>query len=169
MAACGCDGGNDQQDQRDDDREVDVSDVHCHEWSRMDGASLRAEIASFLDETHRCADAQVFEGTTHDAVTVKIDEPSVIGFDAPEIAFAVDFADASMRQFGMRLDVAAPLALVILKFAARCLEGVAQRDIGIFVGMVECAGAADCDLMTRYGDAGSIRDCLDDDAGAAPR
>lgn len=125
LAACGCDLGNDRQNQHDGDRDDDVSGVHFHEWSRMDRARLRAVLASLLDETHRCADAQIFEGTTHDAVTVKIDEPSVIGLDAPEIAFAVDFADASMRRFGMRLDVAAPLALVILKFATCCFESVA--------------------------------------------
>jgi hypothetical protein len=61
---------------------------------------------------------------------VKINESAFFGFDAAAILSVIDFADASMRHFYMRLDLSAPLPFVVLKFSPGGLESVAQRKAG---------------------------------------
>jgi hypothetical protein len=117
------------------------------------GAGLWSKVARLFDEPHVGADAQCFERTAQDAVAVKVDDAAVIGLNAPEPAFVVQFADAPMRLFGVCLYVSASFPFIVLKLASRRLEGIAQRNIRIIVRLIARAGAPGDDLMTRHGNA----------------
>ena len=67
---------------------------------------------------------------------MKVDRPAVIRFDAAELAFAVDFADATLRGVSVELDLLPASSLVVLKPAPCGVESVAKSNIDIFVRVI---------------------------------
>jgi hypothetical protein len=118
----------------------------------VDRARLRPEIAGLLNESHDGADRQLIEGATQNAVAVKVDKPAVVGLDPAKEPLVIYLANATFGHVFMHLDLPPDFALLVLQFAASGLEGVAQRHVHVFVGVIRGVTVVDREFMTRDGD-----------------
>lgn len=115
-------------------------------------ARLRTVFA-FLDaEMHRHADVEPVERPVHDAVAVEIDVAAIAGLDAPETLHGVEFADAAVRHDFMFLGVAAPALHALFELARGGVEGIAQGDVRILMGVLVVLVAGHGDLAAGQGD-----------------
>jgi len=113
---------------------------------------LRTEVAALLREAHLDSRLQCVEWCVEDAVAVEIDQPTVVRFDAAEALRGIDLGDAPVRHLQVRLHVTAPRSLVVLELAPCGLERVAQRNVGVLMGLIHRACAPDVDLAARHRD-----------------
>jgi hypothetical protein len=118
----------------------------------VDRAGLWASISRLFHEPHLGTHRELLERSTQHTVAMKIDQPAVLGLDAPEVLRTIQLAYVTVWQVDVRLHLLVPLALIVLDFAPGGPEGVAQRDIGIFVGMVGRMSLSDGDLRARHGE-----------------
>src|SRR5271165_7325598 len=91
-------------------------------------ARLRALFPRLLDEAHLRADAQAVERAFGDGVAVEIDLPSLRRFDEPVVPAGYEFRNAAAALGGVRLDLAARIALDVLDLPHRGVESLADRD-----------------------------------------
>jgi hypothetical protein len=91
----------------------------------MNGTRLRSQVPGFLDKANGGADVEFVETKSEDAVAMKVDQATVVRFDAAELAFAVDFVDTATRGVRMELDLMPVSSFIVLKPAACRFESVA--------------------------------------------
>ena len=101
------------------------------------GTGLRTVLAHFLHEVHTLAGDQLVEVIFDDAVAVEIDFMAVGAGDDAVVLLGNNVHDDAVRQRLMRLDLAALLADIVFELAARIVKRVANRNIDVFMRLVE--------------------------------
>jgi len=78
---------------------------------------------------------------------MKIDQPTAIGLDSPELTIGIEFADVSVQRLHVSLDIMSPLSFVLFKFTPGGTEGVAQCHIRVLMRVSFVVCSPDCDLF----------------------
>jgi hypothetical protein len=98
-------------------------------------------------ETNLAANRELFERAVHDAVAMEIDLAAIRAQNEAAILRGQEPPDPTVVGHGVQLDVAPPLANVILEQPASCVESVANRNIDILMRMMRLGIAPDHDLV----------------------
>ena len=83
---------------------------------------------------------------------MEVDDAPLRSLDPSVAVVRVQLDDGAMRRGLVILDLAADLARVILELPVGGIEGIANRDIHVLVGMVLAGCAADHDLVSGHRD-----------------
>jgi hypothetical protein len=102
----------------------------------MYGACLQTVLTEFFREPDFVADLERIEITVDDTVAVKINIGAVRSLDTTAVLPGRHFTDFPMRRHFMSLDLAPLFPGMVLQFPADRVKGIAQRDVGIFMGMM---------------------------------
>ena len=113
----------------------------------MHGACLRPQVARLLGESHLGAGREVLESAAEDAVAMEPDQAPILGLDPARAMLGVELADPAVGRLVVGLHIATPLALVVLELAPGGFECIAQRDIGVLMGVVGRMRMSDRDLL----------------------
>ena len=101
------------------------------------------------DKPHFGADGERVKAVSGDAVAVEVDLLARAGEDEPAILSWQQLRDPAMVRRFMLLDLAAALAGMVFQPAPQGIEGIADRDMGILMGVIGAAIPADDDPATR--------------------
>ena len=102
----------------------------------MHRAGLRTFVALCFLEAHFVAGGELVERAVGEAVAMEVQQSAGVGRDAAKILSGEQFGDIAGRRLLMNFDLTALATSVLLQLAAHGVEGIAERDININVGMV---------------------------------
>lgn len=116
----------------------------------LHAAGLWAFLAHFLAEAHLRADLQLVVVVGDQAVAVEVEFAAVRGGDAAAVTVGVERAHLAVAGLLVRLDLALLVAGQVLELALHRVEGVADRDVDVGVGVVLVGLAAGDQLVARH-------------------
>jgi hypothetical protein len=113
----------------------------------MNRAGLRTTIPGLLDKAHFGAGPQFLESVAYHAMSMEVDEASILSFDTARIVLGVELADPPMRRLDVALHGAPSFAFVILELAPSGPERITERHVRILVSVVGRTSVSDRDLL----------------------